>query len=466
MDNIEFLLRSINNVIWGAPLLAFILGTGIYLTFILRGLQFRYLGYAFKQVFAQQKKNSQGDINPFEALMTSLAGAIGTGNIVGVATAVMIGGLGSLFWMAVTAFVSMATKYAESLLAVKYRVLDDRGEMCGGPMQYIEKGLGYKWMASLFALLGALAALGTGNLVQVNAISEATQIMFTIDPLWIGIATAAVIGTVIIGGVKSIGHVAGVLVPLMATFYVAGGLVILFLNFTNIPSALWLILTSAFTGQAAVGGFAGATVMMAIHMGVARSVFSNEAGLGISSIAAAAAKTDAPARQAMITMTGALLSTVIVCTFTGLVLAVTQVMGTLNEDGTVITGATLAIQAFGSSLIGGTYVVTIGLILFATSTIIAWAYYGEKCAEYLLGSRAIIPYRVVYCLLVIPGAILKMEIVWLIADIFNALMVIPNLIAVLSLSGVILAESRTFIEMIKTEEAEKKEILMRERSFR
>lgn len=466
MDNIEFLLRSINNVIWGAPLLAFILGTGIYLTFILRGLQFRYLGYAFKQVFAQQKKNSQGDINPFEALMTSLAGAIGTGNIVGVATAVMIGGLGSLFWMAVTAFVSMATKYAESLLAVKYRVLDDRGEMCGGPMQYIEKGLGYKWMASLFALLGALAALGTGNLVQVNAISEATQIMFTIDPLWIGVATAVVIGTVIIGGVKSIGHVAGVLVPLMATFYVAGGLVILFLNFTNIPSALWLILTSAFTGQAAVGGFAGATVMMAIHMGVARSVFSNEAGLGISSIAAAAAKTDAPARQAMITMTGALLSTVIVCTFTGLVLAVTQVMGTLNEDGTVITGATLAIQAFGSSLIGGTYVVTIGLILFATSTIIAWAYYGEKCAEYLLGSRAIIPYRVVYCLLVIPGAILKMEIVWLIADIFNALMVIPNLIAVLSLSGVILAESRTFIEMIKTEEAEKKEILMRERSFR
>lgn len=465
MDNIEFFLRSINNVIWGPPLLAFILGTGVYLTFILRGLQFRYLGYAFKQVFAQQKNNSQGDINPFEALMTSLAGAIGTGNIVGVATAVMIGGMGSLFWMTMTAFVSMATKYAESLLAVKYRVLDDRGEMCGGPMQYIERGLGIKWMASLFAILGALAALGTGNLVQINAISEATQMMFSVDPLWIGIVTACVVGLVIIGGVKSIGHVAGVMVPLMATFYVAGGLVILAMNYTNIPAAFALIIKSAFSGQAALGGFAGASAMMAVQMGVARSIFSNEAGLGISSIAAAAAKTDAPARQAMITMTGALLSTVIVCSFTGLVLAVTQVVGSVDANGHAITGATLAIQAFGSSLIGGTYVVTIGLILFAASTIFAWAYYGEKCCEYVLGSRSIIPYRIVYCLIVVPGAILKMEIVWLIADIFNALMVIPNLIAVLALSGVILAESRTFLEMIKKEEAEEKNMISRESSI-
>lgn len=459
MDNIEFFLRSVSNVLWGPPLLAFILGTGIYLTIRLRGLQFRYLGYAFKQVFAGQRKNSLGDINPFEALMTSLAGAIGTGNIVGVATAVMIGGMGSLFWMSVTAFVSMATKYAESLLAVKYRVLDDRGEMCGGPMQYIERGLGHRWLAYLFALFGSLAAIGTGNLVQVNAISEATRSMIAMDPLWIGFITAGIVGVVIIGGVRSIGHVAGVLVPLMATFYVAGGVVILAMNYAAIPSAVWLILKSAFTGQAALGGFTGATVMMALQMGVARSIFSNEAGLGISSIAAAAAKTDMPARQAMITMTGALFSTVIVCTFTGLVLAVTHVVGSVTESGTVLSGASLAIEAFGTGLIGGRYVVTVGLILFAASTIFAWAYYGEKCCEYLFGTRSVIPYRVVYCLIVIPGAVLKMEIVWLIADIFNALMVIPNLIAVLALTGVILSESRTFIEMIKREESEAHDVI-------
>lgn len=450
MDQIEYLLRAIKELVWSVPLLALLLGTGAYLTIILKGVQFRYLGYAIKQVFAKQRENSEGDISHFEALMTSLAGAIGTGTIVGVATAITVGGLGAMFWMWVTAFLGMATKYAESLLAVKYRELDAKGEMIGGPMQYIERGLGWKWMAALFAIFGAIAAIGTGNLVQVNSIAEAVGETWAIDHWTTGIILAALTGLVIMGGVKSIGHVAGVLVPVMAIFYIFGGLVIIGIHYDKIPEALVAIVTSAFHGQAAAGGFAGATIMMAIQMGVARSVFSNEAGLGISSMAAAAAKTDSPGRQAMITMTGALLSTVIVCSITGLVLAVTQVLGTTTESGQVINGASLAMKAF-DTLPGGMYVVSIGLILFAFSTVIAWAYYGEKCCEYLFGVRSIMFYRLIFTLLVIPGAALKMEMVWDLADIMNGLMAIPNLIALVALSSVIVVETKQFLEMIKRE---------------
>lgn len=446
------ILESLKSILWGPPLLAFILGTGLYLTVLLRGIQFRYLIYAFKQVFAGVKGESQGDINPFQALMTSLAGAIGTGNIVGVATAVVVGGMGSLFWMTIAAFVGMATKFAESLLAVKYRVMDENAEMIGGPMQYMERGLGWKWLATLFAFFGSLAAIGTGNLVQINAITEAAGTMTSTDPFWIGVGTALLLAVVIIGGVKSIGRTAGVLVPMMATFYVGGGVLILALNYDRVLEALWLIVQSAFTGQAAAGGFAGATVMMALQMGVARSVFSNEAGLGISSIAAAAAKTDAPGRQAMITMTGCLMSTVLICTFTGLVLAVTGVLGETNALGEPVTGASLALLAFEKTIYGGHYIVSLGLVLFAFSTIVAWAYYGEKCLEYILGSQAILPYRIIYTLLVIPGSILQITTVWLIADIFNALMVIPNLIALIALSGVIVAETKSFLEQVHREQ--------------
>ena len=326
MESIDQFLSNFKDAIWSAPLLILLIGTGAYLTIILKGVQFRYLGYAIKQVFARVRSNSEGDISPFEALMTSLAGAIGTGTIVGVATGLAVGGLGSIFWMWITAFVGMATKYAESMLAVKYRVIDERGEMMGGPAQYIEKGLGWKWMAFLFAIFGAIGAITTGNLVQVNAISEAIQHLKPMDPLWTAIGISAITGLVIIGGVRSIGHVAGVLVPIMALFYMAGGLIIIAIHFDKIPDAFMLIIKSAFTGQAATGGFVGSTIMMAIQSGVSRSVFSNEAGLGISSIAAAAAKTDSPGRQGMITMTGALVSTVLVCTVTGLVLAVTGVL--------------------------------------------------------------------------------------------------------------------------------------------
>lgn len=452
MEHYDRILGDIKNLVWGPPLLILLIGTGLYLTIILKGMQFRYLGYALKQVIKPSKANAKGDISQFDALMTSLAGAIGTGTIVGVTTAITVGGLGSMFWMWMTAFLGMATKYAESLLAVKYRSVDARGEMCGGPMQYIETGLGWRWMAIVFAVFGAIAAIGTGNLVQVNAIAEAVENVWSFDPWWTGIVLAAMTGMVIVGGVRSIGHVAGVLVPLMATFYLIAGLAIIVMHLDKIPEAFVRIIDSAFNGQAAAGGFLGATVMMSIQMGVSRSIFSNEAGLGISSMAAAAARTDSPGRQAMITMTGALISTVIVCSITGLVLAVTDVLGKTAASGKVLSGASMAIQAFSSTLPGGAYIVSIGLILFAFSTVIAWAYYGEKCFEYLLGARSIVFYRIFYTLIVLPGAALKMEIAWHLADIMNGLMVIPNLIALLGLSKVIVAETNSFLKVVKTEE--------------
>ena len=421
------------------------------MTFLLRGVQFRYCGYALKQVVAKKSEDAKGDISHFEALMTSLAGAIGTGNIVGVTTAITIGGFGSLFWMWVTAFFGMAVKYAESLLAVKYREVDQRGEMIGGPMEYIEKGVGWKWMAILFAILGFLSTIGTGNMIQVNSIADAVESIWQVDPWITGVVLAILTGMVVLGGVKSIGHVAGVLVPIMALFYLIGGVSILLLNFDRIPEAFGMIITSAFSGQAAVGGFTGATVMMAIQMGVSRGILTNEAGLGISSIAAAAAQTDQPGRQAMITMTGALFSTLIVCTITGLVLAVTGVVGTVDSSGRLLNGASLAIHAFNSSFEGGGYIVTIGLILFAFSTVIAWAYYGEKCVEYIFGERSIFLYRIFFCLIVIPGAALEIETAWYIADISNGLMVIPNLIALILLSKVIVKETNQFLEVVKQE---------------
>jgi alanine or glycine:cation symporter, AGCS family len=456
MEEVDQFLNAMRNWVWGAPLLFLLLGTGAYLTILLKGVQFRYLGYAFRQVVARQRQGSKGDISHFEALMTSLAGAIGTGTIVGVSTAITIGGLGAIFWMWVTAFLSMATKYAESLLAVKYREQDKRGEMAGGPMQYIEKGLGWKKMAWIFAVLGMIAALSTGNLVQTNSIAEAINHVWKVDPWITGVVLCALTMVVVIGGVKSIGHVASVLVPGMALLYIGAAIFILAVNIESIPKAFGLIIHSAWNGQAATGGFLGSTMMMALQMGVARSVFSNEAGLGISSVAAAAAKTDSPSRQALITMTGALISTVIVCTMTGLVLAVTGVMGTTSpSSGQMLNGASLAIAAFNSHIVWGEYIVTIGLVLFAYTTVLAWSYYGEKCWEYLFGERSIVAYRLLFALVVIPGAALKMETAWYLADISNGLMVIPNLIALIGLSGVIAKETKDFLITVNQEEEER-----------
>lgn len=451
MEDIENVLALIRDKVWSMPLLILLLGTGAYLTYLLKGVQFRYLGYAFKQIYAEQKKSAEGDINPYEALMTTLAGAIGTGSIVGISTALVLGGLGALFWMWVTALLGMATKYAESLLAIKYRNLDSRGEMIGGPMEYIEKGLKKKWLAIVFAIFGSIAALGTGNLVQVNSIAAGVNEVWSVDPWVTGMLLSLITGFVVIGGIKALGHVAGVLVPVMATLYIGAGLFIIGMHLSEIPSVLGQIVSEAFGYSAIGGGIAGSAFLIALQVGVSRSVFSNEAGLGISSIAAAAARTDLPGRQAMINMTGALISTVIVCTITGLVIAVTGALNVVDAAGNHLNGAKMAIYAFQSSIPGGEYIVTIGLILFAFTTVIAWGYYGEKCFEYLFGERFVMAYRVIYCLLVIPGAALKLEIAWLMADITNGLMAIPNLIALVGLSGIIVKETREFLTIVSKE---------------
>ena len=315
--------------IWSAPLLLLLMGIGIYLTVALKGLQFRYLGYALRLVFFPKKTDEEGvgDISHFASLMTALAATIGIGNIAGVATAMTVGGFGALFWMWVTALIGMAIKYAEAILAVKYRMTDSRGEMCGGPMYFIESGLGWKWLAICFAFFGAIGAFGGGNMLQANSVADVMKSMFSIDPLWTGIIIALLIGLTLLGGIQSIGKVASLLVPFMAIFYISGALAILAMHVEKIPQAFWMIIDSAFNGQAAVGGFLGAGVILAIQVGISRGVMTSEAGLGTASIAAAAARTDFPGRQALVSMTGCFLATIIMCSATGFVLAVTDVYG-------------------------------------------------------------------------------------------------------------------------------------------
>lgn len=441
--------------VWGAPLLILITGIGIYLTVALKGLQFRYLGYALKLVFGSTKSHPEaegkGDISHFQSLMTALAATIGIGNIAGVATAIAVGGLGALFWMWVTALLGMATKYAEAILAVKYRVTDEKGEMCGGPMYFIESGLGWKWLAIAFAFFGAIAALGGGNMLQANSVSDVMLTMFKVDPWITGIVVAGLTGITLLGGIKSIGKVAGWLVPFMAIFYILGAATILILSYDRIPGAIVAIFKHAFTGQAAFGGFVGSTMLLALRVGVSRGLMTSEAGLGTASIAAAAAKTDLPGRQALVSMTGSFLATIIMCSMTGLVLGVTGVFGTTGLDGKILNGASMTVAAFESVLTGGGYVVTIGLVLFAFTTLLGWAYYGEKCVEYLFGVKSVPFYRILFTLVIIPGAVLELDIVWKISDVFNGLMAFPNLIALCALSGVVIEETRTFLNVLKAE---------------
>jgi AGCS family alanine or glycine:cation symporter len=438
--------------VWGAPLLILLMGVGIYLTIALRGLQFRYLKYALELVAGKhQGKEGEGDISHFEALMTALAATIGIGNIAGVATALAVGGMGALFWMWVTALIGMATKYAEAILAVKYRTVDSNGEMCGGPMYFIEHGLRWHWLAFAFALCGAIAALGGGNMLQANSVADVMLSMFGMPPYMSGIIVAVLIGLTLMGGIKSIGKVASLLVPIMAILYIGGGSIILALKYDKIPHALYQIFTQAFTGQAAFGGFMGSTVLMAIQVGISRGVMTSEAGLGTASIAAAAAKTDLPGRQALVSMTGCFLATIVMCSVTGLVLGVTDVFGTVNSHGKLINGASMTLLAFNSAIPYGGYIVTIGLILFAFTTLLGWSYYGEKCVEYILGEKSVVPYRVLFTLFIIPGAILELDIVWKISDITNGLMAFPNLIAIAALSSVVISETKAFIKVLKTE---------------
>ncbi len=435
-------IKALRDFIWGFPLIVLLVGTGIFLTMILKGLQLRGLLYSLKLAFIKRKEDDQekGDISHFQALMTALAATVGTGNIAGVATAIAAGGPGALFWMWITGLFGMATKYSEAVLAIKYREVDEFGTMSGGPMYYISKGLGWKWLGVLFAIFASIAAFGIGNMVQSNSVADAVNTSFGI-PHWVtGILLATLTAMVVLGGIKSIARVTQYLVPFMIVIYIAGASLILLLKVSAIPKVFALILKSAFTPTAAIGGFLGATVMQTVRMGVARGVFSNESGLGSAPIAAAAAKTPNPVKQALVSMTQTFIDTLVICTMTGLVLLLS---GLWNSGR---TGAELTALSFDRSLPGGLgeFIVTMGLIFFAYSTILGWCYYGEKSIEYLFSERAVRPYRLFFVIFVAVGTFLKLETVWTVADLMNGLMAFPNLVGLIGLSSIIAAETNKY----------------------
>jgi AGCS family alanine or glycine:cation symporter len=435
-------ITAVRNFIWGLPLIILLVGTGILLTILLRGLQVRGLIYSLYLALIKRKEDDQeaGDISHFQALMTALAATVGTGNIAGVATAIATGGPGALFWMWITGIFGMATKYSEAVLAIKYREVDEFGTMSGGPMYYISKGLGWKWLGVLFAIFASIAAFGIGNMVQSNSVADAVNASFGIPHWTTGIILAILTAMVTLGGIKSIAKVTQYLVPFMIVVYFTGSLVILLLKASAVPQVFVLIIKSAFTPTAAIGGFLGATVMLTMRTGVARGVFSNESGLGSAPIAAAAAKTPNPVKQALVSMTQTFIDTLVVCTMTGLVL----ILSGLWDSGR--TGAELTALAFDRSLPGGwgEFIVTLGLIFFAYSTILGWCYYGEKSIEYLFKERAVKAYRIVFVIFVAIGTFLKLETVWTLADLMNGLMAFPNLIGLLGLSTVIVAETNRY----------------------
>lgn len=435
------ILNEIDAFVWGPPLLVLLVGTGILLTFRLKLLQVFKLPQALGLIFSA-KNDGSGDVNSFKALCTALAATVGTGNIVGVTTAIKAGGPGALFWMWMAAFFGMATKYSECLLAVKYRTVDANGNISGGPMYYIENGLGkkYKPLAVMFAVFGVLCAyFGIGTFAQVNSIVEITQISAGIPVVYTGIALTVVVAAVTIGGLKSIATVAAKVVPAMALLYFLTTVGIMIVFADQVPAAIATVLNSAFTPTAAQGGFLGATVMLAMRSGVARGVFSNESGLGSAPIVAAAAKTKWAAEQGLVSMTGTFIDTIIICTLTGLSLVVSGVWcGPLNGAAMTESAFTMAFPAFGSILL------LVGLVLFAFTTILGWNYYGERCVEYLMGVKAILPYRIIFICLIACGPFLKLEEIWVLADIVNGLMAIPNLIALIALSGVVVAETKAY----------------------
>lgn len=442
MSTLDMVVGKIGAFAWGPPMLILLVGTGFWLTFALRGLQFRKLGYALYLALVKRKEDTDepGDITHFQALMTALSATVGTGNIAGVATAIAVGGPGALFWMWITGLVGMATKYAEAVLAVKYRVVDEYGEMSGGPMYYISQGLKMPWLGTVFAIFASVAAFGIGNMVQSNSVADAVATTYSIPHMVSGIVLMACTAAVVLGGIKKIGKVTGTLVPIMIVFYVSGAMYIILANITEVPAALVFIVKQAFNPTAAVGGFAGASIMLAIRMGVARGVFSNESGLGSAPIAAAAAQTKSPITQALVSMTQTFIDTIIVCTMTGLVL----ILSGLWSSGE--TGAALTTLAFAAEMPGGAHVVTIGIILFAYSTILGWCYYGEKSIEYLFGVKAVMPYRIVFVLFVGVGAMAKLSFVWNLSDTMNGLMAIPNLIGLLFLTPVVVSETKKYFD--------------------
>ncbi len=439
------IMSAINAFVWGPYMLTLLVGTGVFLTLRLGFLQFIRLPSALRLVFSRAPEDAEGDITPFQALTTALAATIGTGNIAGVATAIFLGGPGAIFWMWVCAVFGMATKYGEAVLAVKYRHVLPDGTMQGGPMRYIADGLGLKWLGWLFALFGSVAAFGIGSMVQSNSVALALDETWGVSPVGTGIVLAVLTGAVIIGGISRIGRVTAKLVPAMAVLYVLGALLIIVLNIDKLPGAFALIFGHAFSPVSAAGGFAGATVAAAMRFGVARGVFSNEAGLGSAPIAHAAAKTDNPVRQGLVALTGVFFDTIIVCTMTALVILMTGAW-TSGE-----TSSALTYLAFNSGLPGpGGLIVTIGIAVFAYSTMIGWAYYGEECIEYIFGMKARTPYRYVFCLVIALGAFQKVGFVWNFSDTMNGAMAIPNLIGLLGLSGVLVKVTREGLSRSET----------------
>lgn len=450
LNQVQSILSTIDSIIWGPPLLILLVGTGIYLTWRLKLLQIFKLPLALKYIFSKDEdkdEDAKGDVTSYGALCTALSATIGTGNIVGVATAIKAGGPGALFWMWIAAFFGMATKYAEGLLAIKYREVDENGQMSGGPMYYIKNGLGLNWLAKLFAIFGVgVALLGIGTFGQVKSIADAAQIGFNIPLVATAVVVTILVALVTLGGIKRISSVSEKVVPFMAILYIVGVILVLIFNFTKIPSAISLIIRSAFNPEAALGGAVGITISIAMQRGIGRGVFSNEAGLGSAPIAAAAAKTKSPVKQGLISMTGTFIDTIIICTMTGIVIVVT---GSFSGN---LEGAALTTAAFENGLpiaILGKYIVNMGLIFFAFTTILGWNYYGERCIAYLFGVRGIKPYKIIFIVLVAIGPFLPLEMIFIIADIVNGLMAFPNLIGLIGLRHVIVSETEIFFNDLR-----------------
>ena len=443
MEFVNTLVNQLNGVVWGPPMLVLILGTGLFLMLRLKFMPLAKIGPGFKLMWQGRQKGDEasGEISPFQALMTCLAATVGTGNIAGVATAIFLGGPGALFWMWCTALVGMATKYCEVVLAVHYREKDKLGNHVGGPMYAIKNGLGKKWLwlGTAFAIFGGFAGFGIGNMVQVNSMAAALQTTFNV-PLWLtGVVTMVFVGLVILGGIKRIGKVAATLVPFMCVAYIIAAMVVLVVNAAEIPAAFDMIFTYAFSPAAATGGFAGAAVMAAIRFGVARGIFSNEAGLGTAGIAQAAGTTNSPVRSGMIGMLGTFIDTIIICSMTGLAI-ITSGVWTSGAS-----GAALSAAAFESAMPGvGGYILTIALVVFAFTTILGWSYFGEKCWEYMVGTQSILPFRILWVLAVPFGAIAQLDFAWLVADTLNGLMAIPNLLSLLLLSPIVVKLTKDY----------------------
>ncbi|OJF94617.1 sodium:alanine symporter family protein [Alkalibacterium sp. 20] len=434
MENFTAINTTINELVWGWPLLVLILGSGIYLTIRTDFISFTKFGYAMKQTLFKMFKKDQvgeGEVTAFQAVSTALAAAVGTGNIAGVGTAIAIGGPGAIFWMWLAAVFGMATKFGEVVLSIEYREKTDKGHFVGGPMYYLDKGANKKWLGVLFAIFGTVATFGIGNMVQSNSVAASLKSTFDIDPIVTGIVLMIGVGLVTLGGIKKIGKVTSVLVPLMAAVYIVGGMIIIILNIELVPGAFGIIFRDAFTGTAATGGFVGSTMAMTIRFGIARGVFTNEAGLGSAPIAHAAATTDHPVRQGLWGIFEVFVDTLVLCTITALVIVMTGVW----ETG--LDGAALTTVAFDEGMPFGGHIVTFGLVFFAFSTLLGWSYYGERCMEYLFGPKSIIIYRLIFLPLIVVGSVGGLRVIWAIADTLNGLMALPNLIGLLLLSPVI-----------------------------